>query len=320
MKRALVVGIDNYGGPRFDLGGCVNDARALMPLLQRNEDDSPNFHCEHLLGEVGGVGVRRDELHARLEALLAPGADFALLYFAGHGQGVRGDAALVTSDASDATPGVRFTEVLEMITTSQVPEVVIMLDCCFSGGAGAVPAISADASTLRHGVSILTASRGDQVSVETEHGRGLFSTYLEAALEGGAADVLGNVTVAGLYAYLSEAFGAWEQRPTLKANVDKLQNVRTCSPSVPLPILRRLPEWFPDPYDEYPLDPSHEPDAEPDHPEHEEIFAQLQKCTAAKLVVPVGEEHMYYAAMNSRSCALTALGRRYQRLAAQERL
>lgn len=30
-----------------------------------------------------------------------------------------------------------------------------------------------------------------------------------------------------------------------------------------------------------------------------------------KFVVPHGEEHMYYAAMNSKACRLTALGYQY---------
>src|SRR5947209_14326513 len=38
------------------------------------------------------------------------------------------------------------------------------------------------------------------------------------ALDGGAADVLGKVTVASVYAYLSETFGPWDQRPTFKAD------------------------------------------------------------------------------------------------------
>ena len=32
------------------------------------------------------------------------------------------------------------------------------------------------------------------------------------------------------------------------------------------------------------------------------------------LVCPVGEEHMYYAAMNSKSCKLTPLGQHYWNL------
>ncbi|MGF1573365.1 MAG: caspase family protein, partial [Sumerlaeia bacterium] len=38
------------------------------------------------------------------------------------------------------------------------------------------------------------------------------------------------------------------------------------------------------------------------------IFKDLQKMEGVGLVVPVSEEHMYYAAMNSKSCRLTALG------------
>ena len=38
------------------------------------------------------------------------------------------------------------------------------------------------------------------------------------------------------------------------------------------------------------------------------------------LIVPVDEEHMYYAAMNSKSCRLTALGAQYWRLANENKL
>jgi len=38
------------------------------------------------------------------------------------------------------------------------------------------------------------------------------------------------------------------------------------------------------------------------------------------LVVPVSEEHMYYAAINSKSCRLTALGGHYWRLVNQKKI
>ena len=38
------------------------------------------------------------------------------------------------------------------------------------------------------------------------------------------------------------------------------------------------------------------------------------------LVVPVGETHMYYAAMNSKSCKLTALGVHYWNLVKNNRI
>jgi hypothetical protein len=158
------------------------------------------------------------------------------------------------------------------------------------------------------------------VSVETAEGRGLFSTYLCGALDGGAADMLGKVTIAGVYAYLSESFGSWAQRPTFKANVERLHELRRVSPDVPLPELRRISEFFAIQDAELPLDPSYEPTAEPRHPEHEKIFAILQRCRAAKLVEPVGEQHMYFAAMNNKACRLTPLGKLYWSMAKQGRI
>lgn len=313
MKRALLVGIDAYDN-YSDLGGCVNDATALHPLMSRNEDDSPNLDCRLLTAPDSATPVTREELLTRVDELLAPGATFALFYFAGHGAPQGDDVALVTSDGAGHTPGVLFAEIVERINRSPVAEVIVILDCCFSGGATTIGALGNKLANLRPGLSVLTASRSDQVSMETDDGRGLFSTYLEGALDGGAADVLGHVNISGLYAYLSESFGAWEQRPTFKANIDRLHDVRQCDPRVPLPTLRMLTDWFPTPTHEYPLDPSYEPTEEPDHPEHETIFSGLQKFRACRLVEPVSEEHMYYAAMNSTGCILTPLGAHYWQL------
>jgi hypothetical protein len=41
MKKALIVGIDNYQSS--PLKGCVNDANAIAKTLETNGDDSPNF-------------------------------------------------------------------------------------------------------------------------------------------------------------------------------------------------------------------------------------------------------------------------------------
>ena len=44
------------------------------------------------------------------------------------------------------------------------------------------------------------------------------------------------------------------------------------------------------------------------------IFSDLQKLEGIGLVTPVEEEHMYYAAMHSKSCRLTSIGKQYWRL------
>ena len=316
MKRALLIGIDTYDAFGH-LTGCVNDVVAALPLLARNEDGSPNFDCQQLTSSRGRAD--RSRILSGIDALLAPGADVGLLYFAGHGAQQDRDVALVTQDGSRTEPGISLSSILGKIQASKVGEIIVVLDCCFSGAGGGVPQLGSDVAVLRHGVSLLSATRADQLA-EEDHGRGIFSTYFCGALEGGAADVLGKVTIAGIYAYLSESFGPWNQRPTFKTNVDRLHELRVCAPALPLGELRQLPEIFPTPDFELPLDPSYEPDAQPTNAEHEAVFGILQRCRAAKLVEPVGAEHLYFAAMQSKSCRLTPLGKLYRRMAERNRL
>ena len=318
MKRALLVGIDHYQNFN-DLGGCINDVRALQPLLARNADDSPNFDCQMRTSDAGDT--TRDGLLEDLTALLSGGADIGLFYFAGHGEERGNDVALVTSDGTRQTAGIALAEVLAKVQDSPVREIIVILDCCFAGAAGGVPQLGLADAALKSGLSILAASRADQTAAETGAGRGVFSTYLCGALEGGAADVLGKVTVAGLYSYLDESFGAWDQRPVFKANVERLHILRQCHPDVPLSELRAIITYFPAPDHEYQLDPSYEPDPKfpPKDEGHERIFSTLQKYRAAKLLVPVGEEHLFYAAINNKSCRLTPLGQHYWHLASEDR-
>jgi hypothetical protein len=316
MKRALLVGIDEYDmAPR--LSGCVNDVAAVRPLLARNADDSPNFECRTLVGPP--ARITRAELLGDVAELLAPGADVALLYYAGHGMGTGNDVALVTTDGVPHAWGVGFSEIMALVVASPVPEIHIVLDCCFSGAAGGVPQLGTSQALLRDGVSILTASRSDQPALEASE-RGVFSLNLCGALDGGAADVLGNVSVAGLYAYLTESFGAFGPRPTFKANVDRLRVLRSGRPWVSPAELRRLPQLFAAEDHELALDPSYEPTTEPRDPVHERDFDVLQRCRSARLVEPIGVEHLYFAAVSSLGCRLTPLGRHYWRMAADGRI
>ena len=315
MRRALVVGIDAY--PFGPLSGCVSDARRLGALLRRNEDDTPNFDVVEQL--VPPEDLTRGGLREAIHELFTHEADVALFYFAGHGTETNLDGYIVTPDAARYDDGVSMTDILREANESRAHEVVILLDSCHSGALGQLPASGGNLAHLREGISILTAARATQAAVEAGDG-GLFTGLLCSALEGGAADVLGSITAASLYAYVDQSLGSWDQRPLLKAHVARLIPLRRAQPAVPLDVLRRLREWFPDAQYEFPLDPSFEPDAEPHDAEREQIFGQLQQCRAAKLIEPVGEEHMYFAAMNSTACRLTALGRHYRRLAEDGRV
>jgi hypothetical protein len=315
MRRALIIGIDNY--ERAPLNGCVNDAVRIRDRLRSHEDGETNFDCRLLLGppdQITAASLMQD-----VKQLLAAKADVALLYFAGHGTANNLGGHLIPQDYRDDRDYVRMSDILQSVDDSPVGEVLVLLDCCYSGAFGQVPAFDNRKALLREGVSVLTASRSIEAATERE-GAGVFTSLLCAALDGGAADVVGNVTTAGIYSYLDESLGAWDQRPLFKAHVSRLITLRRCRPAVPVEVLRQFPRWFPTPDAELPLDPSYEPDAEPHVAEHEHIFGLLQKCRAAKLIAPTGTDHMYYAAMEGKSCHLTPLGQHYLRLAREGRL
>ena len=317
MKRALIVGIDDYRTPLQKLGGCVNDANKMHTMLAKNEDGSPNFDCKTLI--TPDYAITRSELRRNIEDLLTHKADVALFYFAGHGTVDNLGGYLVTQDYQRHDAGVSMADVLTLANESKISEVFIIVDCCHSGAIGEIPPIKNEHAILREGVSVLTATRADQLAVE-EGGGGIFTSLIYEALKGGAADILGNVTVASVYAYIDQILGAWDQRPMFKSNMARLITLRKCKPELDPAILRNLPTYFSTPTAEFPLDPSYEPEAKPKNKEHEEIFSHLQKMRAARLLVPVGEEHLYYAAINRKSCKLTPLGQFYWRLAKENKI
>jgi hypothetical protein len=311
MRRALLVGINHYESA--PLTGCIGDARAMERLLRRHDDGRVNFDTQLLTSDR--EAVTRGRLREGVERLFADPAEVALLYFSGHGTENDLGGYLVTSDATRYDEGVSLGDVLTLANrATHITEVAIIVDSCHSGWLGTVPAGDNMRATLREGLSILTASRSSQASLEHED-RGVFTQLVCAALDGGAADILGNVSVASVYAYVDQAFGAWDQRPLFKSHVSRMLSLRSAQPAIDVAIVRRLPEWFADADAEYPLSPRHEHTAEPHDPDAENTFRCLQRCNRVKLVEPVGEEDMYFAAIHGTGCRLTALGRFYWRLA-----
>jgi hypothetical protein len=318
MRRALCVGVDEY---EFgSLTGCVNDAQRMLKALRTHHDGSPNFDCRELVAPAGTKGhITRDRLREFLTQLFKDPADVALFHFSGHGTINNLDGYLVTQDAKKYDQGVAMGEVLKLANDSKASEVVLLLDCCFSGNLGNLPAIDNTKSLLREGVSILTAGRGDQPSVEAGGG-GVFTSLVVDALEGGAANLLGAVSAPAVYAYVEAALGAWDQRPLFKTHVSNVLELRRCAPPIDRNILRRLPVLFPLPAEDHALDPSYERDSPAPTAANVERFEDLQALNRVHLVVPVGERHMYDAAMKSTACRLTPTGQYYWRLARDNRI
>lgn len=316
MRRALVVGIEHYDP--HPLPGCIDDAEHVAKILSTNQDGSPNFECKKLLSSPSAI-VTRSILRQNIEELFSKKADVVLFYFAGHGTANNLGGYLVTQDTKRYDEGVAMADILNFANNSGVGEIVIILDCCHSGAFGALPMVQNDQALLRKGISVLCASR-DSEPVLQKDGAGIFTDLLCEALDGSAADVLGNVTVASVYACIDQILGAWDQRPLFKSHVERLIPLRKCDAVADVNFLRSLSKHFPSADFEYQLDPSYELDSKNPDPNNVKIFSQLQKCRAARLVEPVGEEHLYYAAINSKTCRLTPLGQFYWQLASKNKI
>ena len=318
MKKALIIGIDEY--PDAPLNGCVNDANAIAELLRSNGDGSPNFEVSLKLNVK-----TKAELLDCIENLFKGDIDASLLYFSGHGSD---KGHLVTPDYKGKDLGVLMSEVLGYANNSKCKNKIIILDCCFSGKFGEVQAIQSNESLLGEGVTIMTASSSNEPAMENE-GQGVFTKLFAQALRGSASDITGRITPAGIYSFIDQSLGAWEQRPIFKTNISQFISIRDVEPRVPKAILRKLKQYFESPSDEYKLNPSYEFTNDPkvEHNtiepyaiiENVNIFKELQLFESVGLIEPVDEEHMYFAAMKSKSCKLSALGLHYWQLSKDSR-
>jgi hypothetical protein len=140
------------------------------------------------------------------------------------------------------------------------------------------------------------------------------------ALEGEAANLLGEITAGCVYDHISQSSGWWSQRPVFKANVTSPVCLRKVSPPVPVNELREISRLFPSPNFLFQLNPCFDPEGPCPDPEKTRIFAILQKLNRVNLVVPVDAPHMWHAAMGSKGCMLTPLGEHYRRLVVLRRI
>ena len=318
MRRALVVGIDNY--PFGPLGGCVADAEALAVLLNRHDDGTKNFDVRKFTGPP--EMITRPLLREAITNLFGQPAEVALFYFSGHGSENDLGGYLVTTDASAYDEGVPMADLINLANRSVVSESIIIVDCCHSGHLGNDPVGPRDANVraeMAEGVSILTASRSTEPAIEAG-GRGVFTTLLCSALDGGAADVLGGTTVAAIYSYVDESLGSWQQRPLFKTHVSSLLSLRNCTPALPLEKLLRIVDFFEEQHSQFSLDPSFERLEDSANATNVEMFDLLAAYRNARLVEVATHEHLYFAAIHSGAVQLTPLGRRYWRLVKENRL
>jgi hypothetical protein len=326
MRKALIVGIDYYETGKH-LTGCVADAREVERVLRYHHDATSNFDCNLLLG-VRHQPLDRHEFRRQVNAFFRDRADVGLFYFAGHGMVEPAGGYLEASNGTESSDGLPLNDLLTWVNNSPITEKLVVLDCCHSGVMAELPLNGCNLAQLAEGVTVLTASTASQPAGE-QNGSGLFTRLMVEALEGAAASLTGEVTPSSVYAFIDQSLSLHQQRPVFKSNVQKFVSLRTCKPPIPVADLRRMTEFFADRTQEYRLDPSYEPDpsrhirkvGDPDpNPKNTAIFKILQQYNRLYLVVPVGADHMYNAAMESKSCKLTPLGQHYWRLVKDRRV
>lgn len=318
MKKALIVGVDYYEEVA-SLHGCVNDAHDVANVLERNADGSLNFDVKTMTATSNNNLVKKNDLENEIFALFSGDDEVALFYFSGHGYTERNNGYIIPSDTMlPGRNGIKMEDIMQCCNQSNVKNKILIFDCCHAGAAGDDKYFNNN-SIIGEGVTILSACTKGQYALE-QNNHGLFTQLLVDALNGSGANILGQITPGSVYAHIDQSLGAWYQRPVFKTNVKQFVCLRQTLPSIKISDLRKIIDIFENPMEEFLLDPSFEPDCDQASAENNKIFEVLQNMVHVNLVVPVGEQHMYYAAMNGKSCKLTALGVHYWYLVKNKRI
>jgi serine/threonine protein kinase len=217
----VIVGIDSYpGAPLF---GCVNDAKDVASCLSLEQYD---FDSKLLLnGQATRSNIRR-HLHE-----LAYGEEEGgtlLFYFAGHGQVLGQGGHLVTHDGEMYDPGISLGDMAQIMesASNNFDHVVTILDCCHSGSAYSwtnsrplqAGDIEREVPAVNESRCILAACRPEE-EAEERRGRGIFTDALTSAMLGDAVNWDGNVTLLGIYEYVTAALSSEIQTPVFKGDI-----------------------------------------------------------------------------------------------------
>jgi len=226
--RAAFIGIDRYSDPLVsDLNGAVRDATALWAVLSDSIDGLFASLITNDAASLAGINAALDATLGSAEA-----DDVVLLSFAGHGTP---DHRLVVADAqADNLPGTTLSmaSVAERFRATRARAVLLLLDCCFSGGAparvfdlGLTPrAVGMPlADVAGQGRILFAASAPDQPALEDPQTRhGLFTkAILDRLLDGN-----GPVSVVGMVDSVVRAVRAdagrfgYEQTPVMFGHVE----------------------------------------------------------------------------------------------------
>lgn len=237
----LYVGVDRYQSLLIkNLASAVRDAKALHALF------SDNLAGDHVL--LADAAATTDRIRQELRALQGKTTanDFVVISFSGHGSDTHEIVSFDTDPYDIAGTGLPLDEFTDLVSGIAARHLLVVLDCCFSGAAGAKVlhafrrsrggagglARSTEAfmsQMVGTGRVILTASTADQEAWEDPKlGHGYLTYYLLQALLGSAdTSGTGSVELYSLLRYVTQHVSASasgkhraRQDPTLRGQWD----------------------------------------------------------------------------------------------------
>ena len=214
---AVIIGIADYKSlPRADYAN--DDARLFYDYATRALGVKPENIKLLVDSDADEVGIYR-AFKTWLPSRVRSSTD-VYVYYSGHGlptadgQGLYVIPQRADRDFIDKT-AITQAEINAAIQAAKPKSVTIFLDACYSGEArtgetllsSARPvSLKAENAAFPDGFTVITASRGDQISSSSpELKHGIFSYYLMLGMEGDAdANRDGRITVGEMQAYLVE--------------------------------------------------------------------------------------------------------------------
>ena len=328
-KTALCIGVSNYQDTKTkNLPACINDANSVANILKKNYDNTPNFEITTFITNDNTTKIAIEE---EIEKLFNSESDSVLLYFSGHGYiDDELDGYLCSNDFNiNYCVGVSMKNIIELANKSNIKDINIVLDCCHAGNMGDYQGIA----NIKKGISILASSRDTESSMATEE-ISLFTNLFVNALDGFASDILGNTSMAYIYAFIDKSLLNMQQRPIFKTHTSRFIPLRISEPKIEkntFKFLQRIDELFITKDIKFKLDNTFEPDKEAVKRElnienptinkaHEKTFGFLQELVKVNIIKPSNYKHMYYEAIKHGACELTKHGKIYWQLAKDNKI
>jgi len=209
------------------ISGIEKDAEYLCDLFQKHFDDTPNFRVEKQISKDAKY-LTKDDVDKALKFMLENGkhVELAIIYFIGHGF-VDTDGVLRYATSNSKCSGadsIRIDDVLKKAYESEIVDVVIILDCCYSGN------LIFENINIQNNrkVHILTASRDNEVILKDVASGSYFTRIFCEGMEGAAANQMSSVTLSSMFDFLSFKSKTNFATPCLKTITNRNFVIRNC--------------------------------------------------------------------------------------------